>query len=306
MKKLIIGMVILFISCIVGAQGNKPQSLPSGKYKFAVIGRDYGVYVPYSYTKTEKETISIVIYLHGSGGDSNSAYADNLDLYARKHKFFLVTPEAKRMSWWYYLSTRWNGGCWEGGCCCGDTDDVGYISAIIDDLKIKFNVGKIYVIGISNGALMVNRIACELADKITAIATVAPTAIPQNCNPSQSLRVMNIHGTSDPCNPYDGGIPVGICENVDYDRMSPAEVTEKWKSLLNCSDGTEHIYEWKEKSYCLEYKNDSGGLVRFYTIVGMGHTWPSGGQYLPESIIGKVSYEISMDEIWEFFNEVKN
>lgn len=303
MKKLIIGIVILFISCIVNAQGNKPQSFPAGKYKFTVLGRDYGVYVPYDYTKNEKETVSVIVYLHGGGGDSNSAYADNLDLYARKHKFFLAMPEAKRLSWWSKASTRWNGGCWEGGCCCGgDTDDVAYISEIIDDLRVKFNIGRVYAMGISNGGLMVNRLACELSDKITAIATVAPTAIPTPCKPSILLSVMNIHGTEDPCNPYDGSNPAGICGAVDYKRMPPVNVVASWRDYLNCFSVGEIRYKYKTVT-CISYSNTENAFaeVVFCTVEGMGHTWPSGSQYMPERIIGLVSYDISMDQIWEFF-----
>jgi len=32
-----------------------------------------------------------------------------------------------------------------------------------------------------------------------------------------------------------------------------------------------------------------------------GHTWPSGNQYLSKDKIGPVSYDLSFDQIWEFF-----
>ena len=37
-------------------------------------------------------------------------------------------------------------------------------------------------------------------------------------------------------------------------------------------------------------------------VIGGGHTWPGGLQYLPESVIGKTSREFNASEvIWQFF-----
>ncbi len=64
-------------------------------------------------------------------------------------------------------------------------DDVGYARVMLDDLARQFNIDKkrVYATGISNGAMMCYRLACELSDRIAAIAPVAgpwasPVAIP--------------------------------------------------------------------------------------------------------------------------------
>ena len=45
------------------------------------------------------------------------------------------------------------------------------------------------------------------------------------------------------------------------------------------------------------------GRIELYRIVGGGHTWPSGRQYLPRALVGDVSRDIDgAAEIWRFFS----
>jgi polyhydroxybutyrate depolymerase len=265
------------------------------------IKRTYGVHLPLNYADGRRKN-PVVIYLHGAGGDIGSAYQDGIDKIADKYGFILAIPVATRTLWWQPSSTRWNGGEWEGGECCGAADDVGFISKMIAKLRLQYNVNpnQIYATGISNGGLMVNRLACELSDKIAAVAVVAPTAIPQNCVPSISVSVMGIHGTGDPCNPYDGSQPAGACGKVSYTRMSPGEVVDAWLNILGCSQEYTTVYDNGDAN-CISYNGSNGSEVTFCKVEKMGHTWPSGSQYLPESIVGPVSNDISTDQIWEFF-----
>ena len=293
-------IMLLIVSSMCFAQGTSTPLYVPGKYEISLGDRTYGAFLPQKFNGINR--LPVVIYLHGSGGDAESAYRDGIDQYAEKHGFILISPQALRMTWWRSSSTRWNGGEWDGGSCCGTADDVGFISMLIEDIKDKFRIdnSRVYATGISNGGLMVNRLACELSDKIAAIATVAPTAIPNPCVPSFALSVMNIHGTSDPCNPYDGSNPTGICGTVDYTRMSPIQVVAKWRDILNCFGVPKTIYQ-KGKATCSSFECKDKKVV-FCKVEDMGHTWPSGSQYLPESIIGAVSYDLSMDQIWEFFH----
>jgi polyhydroxybutyrate depolymerase len=44
------------------------------------------------------------------------------------------------------------------------------------------------------------------------------------------------------------------------------------------------------------------GQVGLLAVIGGGHTWPGGIQYLPASLIGRSSRDFSAsDAIWEFF-----
>jgi len=277
-----------------------------GDYNFSLqhdgLKRTYTVHVPPSYDPNKKNPI--VMYIHGGGGNKESAYLDKLDHASDKHGFILAIPEATGIIKRGKLKGSWNGGRWETGECCGNADDVGFISAMIDQLKNDFNVAenKIYATGISNGGLMTNRLGCELSNKIAAITTVAPAAMMSQCNPGRPVPFMDIHGTGDTCNDYNTGeATFPFCASMDYSRMPSHEIVKNWKEINHCKDSFVQGYH-KGAASCIVYNEcDGRAEVEFCTVEGMGHAWPSGSQYLPARMVGPVSYDISMDQIWGFF-----
>lgn len=291
-----------------------PFTLGSGDYDFSLIHdgleRTYKVHIPPIYDKNNKTPV--VIYVHGGAGNKKSAYMDGVDEYSDKFGFILAIPEGTGVIKFGDLRAGWNGGDWETGVCCGDVDDVGFISEMIEELKRKVNVDekRIYATGISNGGLMTNRLGCELSDKIAAIAPVAPSAVMSNCNPSRPVPVMVIHGTADPANPPDGSEPTSIFKkgsssglDMPYKRMTPYQVVDVWKKINKCSDIQIAGYE-KGDAKCVIYNDCAeGSEVELCIVEGMGHTYPSGSQYLPAILVGPVSYDISFDQIWEFFEK---
>tara|TARA_Y100000310_G_scaffold340055_1_gene434618 strand:- start:751 stop:1809 length:1059 start_codon:yes stop_codon:yes gene_type:complete len=290
------------------------QEYGPGDYEFTLIHdsltRIYKVYVPSSYDKN-KQTPA-VIYLHGGGGNKKSAYMDGLDKMSDKHGFILIIPEGTGEKKLGQMRASWNGGKWETGECCGNSEDVGFISKTIDEIKNNFNINDkmIYATGISNGGLMTNRVGCELANKIAAIATIAPAALMLECNPSKHPSIMNIHGTADPANPPDGSEPRGIFNPESksdfakpYKRMTPYQIIDSWKEINECSNNKIKGYE-KGNAKCVIYDKCSGDSeVELCIVEEMGHTYPGGSQYLPSSIVGPVSYDISFDQIWNFFEK---
>jgi polyhydroxybutyrate depolymerase len=316
---LVVAAVLLFSGCVGKEEQKSPEptsTLPltqgPGDYIFSLmhegLERIYKVHIPPSYN--ENTQIPVVIYIHGGGGDMRAAYMDGIDKMSDKHGFILAIPEGTGEVKLGHLRGSWNGGRWETGECCGNTDDVGFISIMIKELRNKFNIDEkmIYATGISNGGLMTNRLGCELADKIAAIAPVAPAAIMSNCNPSRSIPVMDIHGTADPANPPDGSEPKGIFGKdgimaMPYKRMTPSQVIDVWKRINKCSDSQIAGYE-KGGAKCVIYNDCVEGVeIELCIVEGMGHTYPSGSQYLPAAVVGPVSYDISFDQIWEFFKK---
>jgi polyhydroxybutyrate depolymerase len=194
-------------------------------------------------------------------------------------------------------------------------DDVGFISALIDDLAEKRNIdrNRVYVTGISNGAMMSFRLACELSQKITAIAPVAgamPENLPSRCSPSSKIPVLMISNTDDRLVPWEGG-DIRFGRKTFGRALSVPETVKYWVNNNQCSsppaismepdrdpkDGT----RVRQEAYgpCEE-----GAWVVLYAIEGGGHTWPGGHQYLPAWIIGKTSRDIDAnDVIWDFLKK---
>src|SRR6185295_11490228 len=117
---------------------------------------------------------------------------------ADEQGFIAVYPDGFRR--------RWNDGRSSGP----SQDDVGFIRSLLDSLKTEFAIDprRIYATGISNGAMLSYRLACDLPGVFAAIAPVAgalPANLPERCLPATPVSVAAFQGTADPSLPYDGG-----------------------------------------------------------------------------------------------------
>jgi len=103
---------------------------------------------------------------------------------------------------------------WDAGpACCNFTgtpvDDVAYLGGLIEEAieARPIDPDRIYVFGHSNGGFMAYRLACELANGLTAVAVLAGADPPDDgdCGPSRPVSVLHLHGTDDGTISYDGG-----------------------------------------------------------------------------------------------------
>src|SRR4051794_1096726 len=99
---------------------------------------------------------------------------------------------------------------WNSGTCCGAAytaglDDVGFLDAIIADVKARMKVdeGRVAIGGASDGGVMSYRYACERSGTVKALFIVASVNL-EGCAPTQPVSLMHIHGQADPTIPYLG------------------------------------------------------------------------------------------------------
>ena len=197
-----------------------------------------------------------------------------------------------------------------------DADDVGFISNLIDYLIKDYNINskRVYITGMSNGAMMSFRLACELSDKITAIAPVAGY-MPFNLKdfkPKNCVSVLLIANTEDNLVPYNGG-DIGLFKKNRGKVLSVKQSISFWIDNNKCSKNVEKIQLPKKnnndptKVEIYKYSScNKNTQVILYKIINGGHTWPGGSPYLSEKIIGITSTEINACEIiWDFFKDKK-
>ena len=172
------------------------QFVAERPYRFVVPPGYYGQPLPF------------VILLHGYSG-SGQAMDDylNMSSIAAARTFFLATPDGAldQLGYRYWNATD--------ACCAANapvpSDDVAYLTAVIDDVSSKYNVDpkRVYIIGHSNGGFMAHRMACDRASRIAAVVSIAGAQwnyLPY-CQPSEPVSVLQVHGTGDTTILYDGG-----------------------------------------------------------------------------------------------------
>ncbi len=163
-------------------------------------------------------------------------------------------------------------GSWNGGTCCGaasqtSVDDVLFIREIHARLRdlACMDPSRVYATGLSNGAFMSHRLACEASDIITAVAPVAGVlGIPQSeCRPTRPVPVLQIHGTADPLVPYRGGL---LGDSVP-------DTVAAWVRRDGCVGSPVETFRQGAAS-CVTYPScDGDAEVSLCTVEGGGHCW---------------------------------
>ncbi len=171
--------------------------------------RPFSVIVPKSYTGTKRAPLVVLLHGYGATGAVQDAY-------------FRMQPVAQQRGFLYVFlnGTKDPGGrrFWNAtDACCNlygaKVDDSAYVMAVIDKVQKSYKVDpkRIYLVGHSNGGFMDYRMACDHADKIAAIASLAGATFADTtqCKPAQPVSVLEIHGDADKTIKYPGGQIVG-------------------------------------------------------------------------------------------------
>ena len=260
----------------------------------AGVTRGWLLHVPASYSG--ERPAPVVLLLHGGGGRASGIerHTGGFSALADRHGFIAVYPDARR-------------GHWDDGreTVNDHTDDVAFIGALLDALAAEYAVDarRVHAAGISNGGMMVMRLACELSGRFAAIATVGanmPAALAATCRPARAVPLVMFSGTADPLMPYAGGRVFGPVGGVVlsapesaafWARSNGGSVQPQTRTLPDTDPGDGTTTE------LLEYPGD----VALYRINDGGHTWPGGTQYLPARFIGKVARDFSANELIHTF-----
>ena len=200
--------------------------------------RPYWVNIP---ELDDEEALPVIIFLHGNGGNARGLQRMVLNRYPKvASQSITVFPEGYRESW-NIVSER------------SKADDRAFIEAIVRELSKRDDVKKndFTIMGISNGAALVNQIAIET--KLPNIKNYISAVSPLNgfqydgknfksrgeendyeevAEPLVGKRLLNISGTNDPLVPYRGG---------------PSKAIPAKGGKLPFVDAEESIYLWAKQ-----------------------------------------------------------
>ena len=190
--------------------------------------RPFDVFVPTTYNA--ETAMPLVVLLHGFGasGIIQNLYF-GLQPLAESRGFLYVHPDGT-------INTIdrqfWNA----TDACCGfgsTVDDVAYLTALVEDVQSNYTVDpkRIFFVGHSNGGFMSYRMACDRADKVAAIVSLAGATWEDNtkCNPSEPVSALQIHGTADDTIQFDGGTLFG------NDHPGARETVASWSANNGCT-----------------------------------------------------------------------
>lgn len=267
--------------------------------------REYWVHLPPGFSKEKKAPV--LFALHGGGGKAESFEKFSPIAPASDPAGFVVVyPEG--------IDKHWNDGRANPS---ENHDDVGFLDGVREALLREYGVdpNRFFATGISNGGGLSFRLACERADKFRAVAPVAMNLgedLSARCKPARPISLLHIMGDHDKLVPFYGGQVSGPLGLKKRGKVRSFEATwEFWTKVDGCS-GTPSTESWDR-----DPKDDTkverrafascreGTRVEQYHIVGGGHTWPMGGQYLGRFLIGPVSREVDASrEIVRFFSSI--
>ena len=178
---------------------------------------------------------------------------------------------------------------------------VAQVRRMLDDLEQTYNVDRrrIYATGYSNGAMLCYRLACELSDRIAAIAPVSGTMGVEGPKPKRPVPVLHIHGLQDRNVPFVGG------KGENQFQPNPhrsVDSTLQWWRKVNLCEKEPKLADSADYER-VSYTPDGGGAdVELYKIKEGGHTWPGGSEFGRHLNVGRVVKAVPASQIiWDFF-----
>jgi polyhydroxybutyrate depolymerase len=186
--------------------------------------------VPAQLADGERYPLLLVLHGYTVNGFIQQAYLGVKQLSDSSEAFVLApdgVPDTEGKPFWNADSV----------CCDFDgvaPDDSTYLHDLVADVADTWPVDRdrIFIAGHANGGYMAYRMACDHADQYAAIVVIAGgTALDDSqCQPTQPVSVVHMHGTGDLEFLYEGGGPF---------QMSPGspgavESTTRWATHDGC------------------------------------------------------------------------
>lgn len=275
------------------------------------LKRYYFVHIP----PARPGKYALVINLHAEGGQGRSQEEfSGMDKTADKYGFYVVYPNGTGRLHNRQLS-------WNAGDCCGyaheqHVDDVGFISHLLDVMIKTYPIDsrRVYVTGMSNGAMMSYYLAEKLPNRIAAIAPIAGGRMPDRTRHIQPIPIMHFHSLDDPRIPYHGG--VGPVYSLDHRRMVLPDidaVLASWARVDGCAQTRKQVDQHSlvrgrttQTARKFEYENCQLAPVVLWQYDKTGHVWPGGQQHYLKRILGPGTRVIDANEVmWHFFQQFR-
>lgn len=250
------------------------------------IQRTYLLYIPKGYRNTVGQSLVLNFHGHGSTAEQQQ-YLTGFSAIADTYNVIVAYPQG-------VVGPDHHTGWATGPSWNPQTNDVLFVSNLLNRLQstLCINPRKIFATGFSNGGGMTNLLACKLAGRFAAFASVsgAYPAVPGGCQPARPVPLFEMHGTGDRIVPYKGSIRKGYPPVTLW--------LQQWVKRDGCTVGPTVFFNQdnvigEKWTGCRNHVT-----IVHYQIGGMGHKWP---RHLVIRYQGHTTNLNATTLIWSFF-----
>lgn len=287
------------------------------------VDRAFDLVIPASWDGAT--ALPLVVAYHGGGGNRRAAQRvtcpdgedgpECLVELATARGYAVVLPDGSGNRPLRDVRT-WNAGggdeeggyCASGAACTRGIDDIGYTEALLREVEdaIPVDPRRVFATGLSNGGAMAHRAACELPERFAAIVAVGgANQHADSGGACGSAAVLHVHGTLDPCWPFEGG--GGDCLEQVGRKTSVEETMAGWAQRNGCAatfvDTPLPDRDPADRTTSIRRTWDGCTVAtEQIAIEGAGHAWPNGFSYFGESRIGVVPRDFGSELLVDFFD----
>ena len=226
--------------------------------------RTFSVYVPERYDG--KRAMPLLFNLHAFNADG-----------AKQERISRMTPLAEEFGFiLVYPNAVGSPAAWSYRPGLANNADLQFFVWLIDELAVRLNIDtkRVFVMGLSNGGGMAHRVACDLAERIAGIATVAGVYPAMTlCESSAGVPILAFHGNADLIVPFQGGGEQGL---LAVDRWAFS-----WAERNGCDRKT---FTETERYGLTTWTNcQHNSDVSLYELYQWDHYWPNPEAIPPDS-----------------------
>lgn len=215
-------LAILAVLCTATA-----VTIPAPSFVVGTPVRPAPVFVPPTYNGHKTP---LLVLLHGFSSDplilpalfASSAFANG---------FIMVAPTGTRNPQQQLF--------WDATVCCNffnqPVNDFSYLKQVIAQVSqhVRIDKRRIYLLGVSNGAMFAMEFACKHSELIAAVVSVSGTLpLRSTCKPKTPVSILHAHGTNDQTVFFNGRQAFPQI-NVVY--TSARETVARWSHWNRCS-----------------------------------------------------------------------
>jgi len=229
-----------------------PDVSPAPKRQESItVGNDERVVDVFVPSLPAGDKAPLLLLLHANGESpyvmANESRAGEL---AAREGVIVALPPAREHRWIVMVSP---------GDPITPSTDVAYVVGLIDRLaaELPIDMDRVFVAGFSMGAVTSERIGCQFADHVAAVALNAGAPWSDECSPARPLPILVMHGTAD----------------STFRIALAGEVVSRWRAADGCRG--EPVVSQLSDIATSELDDDcSGGVsVQFVRYEGSGHRW---------------------------------